>query len=171
MKKTTVILSACLFVSTANAAIITIQHNVTNLPSSGYVSIDLDDDGVADVNLASNFYINTWAWGGTEFTWSYSLLGDVVDADLPWKRGNYWPDPYGHVQDNHLYLPIRNTSIGNYYGYITYDFHSDSHSVSLNSYTYENSGAAITVVPEPTSIWLFGSGLVAIIGVGRRRTA
>ncbi len=172
MIKTTIVLSACLFVSTANAAIVTIEHNITNLPSSGYVPIDLDNDGLADVNLASNFYISTWdTWGATQFTWSYSLIGDVIDANLPWTRGNFWPDPSGHVQDNHLYLPIRNTSIGNYYGYITYDFHPDSNSVSLNSYTYENSGSAITVVPEPASVWLLGSGLVAIIGVGRRRAA
>jgi hypothetical protein len=169
MKKTTIVLSACLFVSTANAAIVTIQHDITNLPPSGYVPIDLDDDAIADVNLASNFYINVFD-SAAEFTWSYSLRGDVIDASLPWTRGNYWPDPYGHVQDNHLYLPIRNTSIGNYYGYITYDFHPDSHSVSLNSYTYENSGAAITVVPEPTSVLLFGLGLVAI-GIGCRRAA
>jgi hypothetical protein len=172
MKTTTIVLSAYLFLTTANADIVTIQHDITNLPSSGYVPIDLDDDGLADANLASNFYISTYGtWGGTQFTWSYSLIGNSIDAHLPWTRGNYWPDPYGHVQDNHLYLPIRNTSIGNYYGYITYDFHPGSDSVSLDSYTYDNSGAAITVVPEPTSVWLFGSGLVALVGVGRRRAA
>lgn len=177
MKTTTIVLSAYLFVSTANAAILTIEHNITDLPSSGYVSIDLDDDGIADVNLASNFYISTYnVWGGTEFTRSYSLIGDVIDVNIPWTRGNYWPDASGHVLDNHLYLPIRDTSIGNYYGYITFDYHRDSNSVSLDSYTYDNSGSAITVaaaVPEPTSVGLLGSGLVAIIGIGvaRRRTA
>ena len=132
MKKTTTLLSACLFVSAANAAIVTVQLNITNLPPSGYVPIDLDDDGVADANFASNFYISTFdTWGGSEFTWSYSLIGNVIDANLPWTRGNYWPDPSGHVQDNHLYLPIRNTSIGNYYGYITYDFHPESDSLLI----------------------------------------
>jgi hypothetical protein len=175
MKKTTLVLSAYLFVSTASAAIVTIEHHITNLPSSGYVPVDLDADGFADINLASNFYISIWdTWGATQFTRSYSRIGDVIDVNLPWTRGNDWPNSYGYVQDNHLYLPIRNTSMGNYYGYITYDYHDYSHSVSLNSYTYENSGSAIIVaapVPEPTSVWLLGSGLVAIIGVARRRAA
>jgi hypothetical protein len=172
MKRPTIVLSACLLASAANAAIVTVQLNITDLPSSGFVPVDLDHDGVADVNLASNFYINVFD-SATEFTWSYALIGDVVDASLPWTRGNYWPDPQGHVQDNHLYLPIRNTSIGNDYGYITYDFHPESYSVSVDSFTYDNSGSAITVtvVPEPTSVWLLGSGLVATIGVARRRAA
>ena len=172
MKRPTIVLSACLLASAANAAIVTVQLNITDLPSSGFVPVDLDHDGVADVNLASNFYINVFD-SATQFTWSYALIGDVVDASLPWTRGNYWPDPHGHVQDNHLYLPIRNTSIGNDYGYITYDFHPESYSVSVDSFTYDNSGSAITVtvVPEPTSVWLLGSGLVATIGVARRRAA
>ena len=170
MKTTTIVLAAYLLVSTANAAIVTIERHIPNLPSSGYVPIDLDGDGIADLNFASNFYISTFdTWGATAFTRSYSLIGDVIDVNLPWTRGNDWPDPSGHVQDNHLYLPIRNTSIGNFYGYVTYDYHPDSQSVSLNSYTYENSGSPITVVPEPTSVWFFGLGLVAIIGVARRR--
>ena len=174
MKTTTIVLAAYLLAAKANAAIVTIERHITDLPSSGYVPIDLDGDGIADLNFASNFYISTYGtWSGTEFTWSYSLIGGVVDGSLPWVRGNFWPDPNGHVQDNHLYLPLRDTSIGNYYGYITYDFHPESDSVSLDSYTYDNSGAAITIaaVPEPTSVWLLGSGLVAIIGVSRRRAA
>jgi hypothetical protein len=89
MKTTTIVLWAYLFVSTANAAIVTIEHNITNLPSSGYVPIDLDDDGFADINLASNFYISTWnTWSATEFTRSYALIGDVIDANLPWSGGS-----------------------------------------------------------------------------------
>ena len=172
MKKPTIVLSACLLASAANAAIVTVPLNITYLPSSGFVPIDLDHDGIADVNLASNFYINVFD-SAAEFTWSYSLIGNVIDASLPWTRGNYWPDPNGHVQDNYLYLPIRNTSIGNYYGYITYDFHPVSDSVSVHSFTYDNSGSAITVTaaPEPTSVWLLASGLAATIGVARRRAA
>ena len=171
MKKTTLVLSACLLASATNAAIYTVPLNITDLPSSGYVPVDLDADGISDVNLASNFYINVFD-SAAQFTWSYSLVGNVIDASLPWTRGNFWPDPSGHVQNNHLYLPIRNTSIGIYYGYITYDFHPESYSVSVHSFTYDNSGSAITVTaaPEPTSVWFFGLGVVAI-GVRRRRDA
>lgn len=149
MKYNTVFVLVCLFTVAANADIVTVAHHINNLPASGYLSVDLDDDGTADINLASNFYVSSWA--GTQFVGSYAMLGDVIDAGLSWGNGNTWPDASGSVQEGHLYLPIRNTTIGNYFGYVSYDYHPDSNSVSLNSYTYDNTGAAITVVPEPVS--------------------
>lgn len=156
----------------ANASLITIEHNITNLPSSGYFSIDLDGDGLNDINLASNFYVSVFNYN-TNFTSSYSLIGDVIDANTTWRGGNDWPSSFGYVQDDLLYLGVRNTTIGDYYGYITFNF--ENNSVSLNSYTYENSGSAITVgatvVPVPTAVWLFGSGLLGLIGFAKRKPA
>lgn len=179
MKKITFGLLVYFFIGTANASLITIDHNITYLPSSGYFEIDLDDDGLVDINLASNFYVSVWSQN-TEFTTPYSLIGDVIDANNTWRQGNTWLDLYGsiqdYVQDDLLYLSVRNTTVGDYYGYITFNYNSNSNSnsVSLNSYTYENSGAAITVgsteVPEPTSLALLGLGLAGF-GFMRKKKA
>jgi hypothetical protein len=58
----------------------------------------------------------------------------VIDANNTWTQGNTWLDLYGnvqgYVQDDLLYLGVRNTTIGDYYGYVTFNYASNS--VSLN---------------------------------------
>lgn len=178
MKSTVIFAGACLLIGTTNAAIVTVNHNVTLLPPTGYLEADLDGDGVADINLASNFYVSVWTQN-TQFTTPYSLIGDVVGPQNAWRQGNTWLDLYGSIQnytqDGYLYLGVRNTSLGNYYGYIKFNYYQESNSISLNSYTYENTGLPITVtasaVPEVATAWLFASGLIGLVGVARRRTA
>jgi len=171
MKQSFLALLIFVVFGTANATIITVDHDTTYLPPSGYYVIDLDDDGFGDINLASNFYVSIWG-GDTQFTTPYFLTGEVIDASSTWRQGNTWLDLYGniqdYVQDDLLYLGVRNTSIGDYYGYITFNYYSDTNSVSLNSFTYEDSGSAITVasstttVPAPTSLLLLSLGLVGL---------
>lgn len=178
MKNIILCASTFLLIATANASIVTVDHNVTNLPSGGYLETDLDKDGLLDINLASNFYVSVWGQS-TEFTTPYSLIGEEIGPNNSWRQGNTWLDLYGSIQsytqNGFLYLGIRNTSVGNYYGYIKYNYDPNSNSISLNSYVYENSGASIKVgasaVPEPTTLLLFGSGLIGLIGMARRKTA
>ena len=37
--------------------------------------------------------------------------------------------------------------------------------------TYTLAAAAVSEVPLPGALWLFGSGLLALVGIGRRRNA
>ena len=178
MKSIAIFLFACFIVGAANATIITVDHNVTTLPPGGYLETDLDADGIVDINLASNFYVSVWG-GNTQFTTPYSLIGEVIGDSNSWMQGNTWLDLSGpvqnYVQDGLLYLGVRNTSLGSYYGYITYNYDSYSNSISLNSYTYDKSGQPLvvstTTVPEPSSVWLLGAGLAGLIGIARRKVA
>lgn len=177
MKKIIIFASTYLLVGAANATIVTVNHNVTYLPPSGYLEIDLDGDGIADINLASNFYVSVWSQN-TQFTTPYTLIGDEIGPNNVWENGYAWLDLYGsiqnYVQEGYLYLGVRNTSIGNNYGYIKYNYDSNSNSISLNSFIYENAGTPITVtsaVPEPITTLLLGLGLIGLIGVLGRKTA
>jgi hypothetical protein len=80
MLKQTLTLATLTFSLSVNATLITIEHNITNLPYSGYVPIDLDADGNTDINLASNRYANVFNLD-TRFSRSYSLIGDEINAD------------------------------------------------------------------------------------------
>ncbi|CAA0087820.1 Uncharacterised protein [Halioglobus japonicus] len=172
IKKTLALAGLSAMTLSANASLITVEHNITDLPYSGYVQIDIDGDGLKEINLASNRYVSVFNYD-TYFTRSYSLIGDVIDASIAWKQGNYWPNPNGYVQDDLLYLAVRNTTIGHYYGYMTYEYHASTDTVSLRSYTYENSGAPITVrastVPIPAASWLLGSAILFLAGIRRKK--
>ncbi|OWQ48915.1 hypothetical protein CDL60_03255 [Roseateles noduli] len=166
---------AYLFGGAAYSAIVTVDHDVTLLPASGYLEIDLDGDGVKDINLASNYYVSVWT-GGTQFTNHYSHVGDEVGPGDTWRQGNDWLDLHGvgnYVDNGFLYLGIRNTSAGNNYGYIKYNYYADSNSISLNSYTFDDSGSAITVagnsVPEPSTLLLLTTALVCVAAAARSK--
>ena len=39
----------------------------------------------------------------------------------------------------------------------------------MNSYNMSVTAAGISAVPVPAAVWLFGSGLIGLIGVARRK--
>ncbi len=46
-----------------------------------------------------------------------------------------------------------------------------SQTVDQNTFTWSSSTASTAVVPVPAAVWLFGSGLIGIAGIARRRKA
>ena len=62
-------------------------------------------------------------------------------------------------------ISINNIAAGNYYALVT----GNPTGSSGGSYTVAM--AALTPVPVPASVWLFGSGLLGLVGVTRRKAA
>lgn len=59
----------------------------------------------------------------------------------------------------------------------TYDFFDNAYGravwslTSAGQLTYSIAGAAVSEVPVPAALWLFGSGLLGLVGIGRRKSS
>ncbi|MES2317857.1 MAG: PEP-CTERM sorting domain-containing protein [Pseudomonadota bacterium] len=143
---------------------------------------DLDGDTVNDLGLSEDCCSpNRTYVSGTSTKWQYAWMnaGQVVDGSLAWVSFTSGYTPTAPMLPGLNYLAISNTSMGNYFGYATIDFQlptvgTGGYSQTLKSYTYDNSGAGITVgaeVPEPASLGLFGLGLMGLVFNARRKKA
>jgi hypothetical protein len=186
MKRLAAILGMVLgLVSTsAMAGVVQVNLNQT-LPNEGFSTVSIDGDATADIGLAASISDANYTYlngSGLPASWSYSWLsqGQVVDSSLTWTSGGEgYTTTAAPVTPGLNYLAVRNTSIGNYYGYITLDFQEPSYqnyaggyTQTLVSYTYDNTGGAVTVgaVPVPATLALLGLGFVGM-GVSRRKQA
>lgn len=158
----------------SNATLITNEINLL-LPTSGSLQVDLDGDSVFDIGLAEDCCAddNTWTDAddyATEVVLSWLSLGDVIDGSLAWTGDSAYMDLGGQVIGLN-YIAVQNFSLGNFFGYITLDYNGTD--LYLASFTYDDTGSALTVaeVPEPTSIALFGLGLIGFILARAKKNA
>mgnify|MGYP000569035098 CR=1 FL=1 len=171
MKKCTNLLLglACLLISVSSSAtLITNDINIL-LPTEGSLYVDLDGDLINDIGLAEDCCEadNTWTDAGsfsTEVVLAWLSMGDVVDGALAWTGDSAYMDLGGQVIGAN-YIAVKNTSVGDFFGYITLDY--DGTDLYLSSFTYDDSGRSVAVsvasIPEPTSIALFGLALVGFV--------
>lgn len=184
LKKLLCLASIALLPHLSSASVVTVDINQF-LPHSGFTDYDIDGDSFFDIGLSEDCCSPNktfvYSFGPTKWQYSWLKVGDKVDSSLAWVSGTYGYTPLALMLPGRNYLAVSNTSIGNYFGYITIDFQAPlvetgGYTQKLISYTFENSGQAITVgdadkntVSSPASIGLFGLGLAGLVFGARRR--
>jgi hypothetical protein len=179
MKRLAVIFGMVLGLISASAMALPAQVNLNLTLTNGpnYPIYSIDGDSFGDIGVAASQYAanktSLDAKGAVEFSLSWLSQGQVVNSLLPWVSGARVTTTVAPATPGLNYLAVRNTSIGNYYGYITLDFqqplyqaYDGGYTQTLVSYTFDDSGDPITVgtvrVPVPSTIALLGFGLVGI---------
>ena len=132
--------------------------------SEGMNSLDLYYDVAGDTSYGYDFILDVMGSGTiSNVTGGDSDLGDVF--------GSGWRQFGGSV-----YGETGSSVLG-----FSFDFFADAGSSLLISGSYTNAdfldetitssiiGTAVSAVPVPAAVWLFGSGLLALVGFVRRR--
>ena len=106
-------------------------------------------DGYSTVNNGIGApLLDMWGLLVPTHTWSEFIIGDVYGP------GQHW---YGQVWDNNS----------------TQDFIYTMQGPVGDGVAHINKGSALvreySVVPVPAAVWLFGTGLISIVGVARRK--
>ena len=161
----------------------------TNNMTYDFVSSQLDKGGVFEgfryatnpevITLWANFHVNLSSGAISanaivdhNVLVASAYLGNIIhDGVLGYTSRNQSLHSYFRLGAYIYYAPNPATTTTTYYdtgtGYNPFLFSTSSTSSSYTgSYLVQAS-----VIPVPSAIWLFGSGLIGLIGVARRKTA
>lgn len=130
-----------------------LSGNKNSVKISGTV---VTDKGTATKNLflAS---LDSWNFGWDLETESNFLIGFNTTVD---KKGGTICDLYGCTLGESAYLSLLYTSF-NPTDLSNFD--------NKGKYNFTSDAVAVTTIPVPAAVWLFGSGLIGIAGLARRK--
>lgn len=177
--------AATLFV-TSSAQAVTVSLDPVSVSTQTGNSLSLDvlaDFSSTEIDGGSiDFSFDSALLGYSSFSWDSDFLSLTQDTQID-------------IQDSDLVSIIFGTSLsgtltgdGHTLGSITFDALAES-TTSINmadsvkwggfvdstsdpvAVTYNNATVDIAAVPIPAAVWLFGSGLVGLAGIARRRSA
>jgi hypothetical protein len=119
--------------------------------SKGHISIFgfTNETGKGPVTLMSADLTGEWAWNGNLI--GFNTTGIVCDPAI-----NAWLGGGGCTTDEVVYFSLES-------GFPSGFPYTDGN--------FSRSGVAYTSVPLPAAVWLFGSGLLGLAGIARRRKA
>ena len=100
----------------------------------------------------------------------YNVLGNAAGGPLT-STG-----PFSNVQSTHYWSATEYALVptnGWYFGFDDGNQLTAGKAFAYGAWAVQsgNAGAALAPVPVPAAVWLFGSGLLGLIGVARRRNA
>ena len=131
--------------------------------SAGTTTLDLYYDVEGDISYGYDFILDVIGSGGI------SNVGGG-DSDLGSSFGSGWRQFGGDI-----YGEIGSSVLG-----FSFDFTADTGTSLLISGSYTDSNfidapitsatlATVSAVPVPAAVWLFGSGLIGLVGMARRK--
>ena len=102
----------------------------------------------------------------------YNVLGGVAGSSITTTHNSNY-DLFSNVQSNDFDDYWSSTEFANnptYAWYFTFSNGVQSYLINnLNGYAWAVQSGNAGVVPVPAAVWLFGSGLLALVGFGRQR--
>jgi len=159
------------------------QDNLSNLDQFGLFLTNTDST-LTPPGPATEPQFNTFLGYGVKMKdWLFSV-NQVATADgslVPVNSGvGDWTDPFqgwGGNGDTINWTTTSDTTVGNSLSLYRYFYNPDASAatqlygtINIDSATGVVSYNAVSAVPVPAAVWLFGSGLMGLVGVARRRS-
>ncbi len=191
--------SALLFCGTINAQIINVNYPAVEIASSGGTDVSLTDNGGGNADLSINglaidviqffgessddinpdetFSLTGSATdftgtGGT-FSGSFSIGGGLASGTFSGLNVNQYSFLGSTTGDAGGYMDITSGSLlqglASYTGGFVINWSGDA--LASSGGMIGSGKLDVPAVPVPAAVWLFGSGLLGLVGIARRKSA
>ena len=171
MKKRHVVLiavSLCLFVA-GNAFALNSEPAYSGTIPTDFSGYTQDTDGVY------NFDLSSFNWGKGDADWNHLVTPEATSGGyrlkLEVEATTYGPKSYYSDTNKNFFKAYQNNATGDYFWAIE-DGGGKSHSDGTwgksdkdNNDVYASASSA---VPIPAAVWLFGSGLLGLVGIRKK---
>ena len=159
-----------LFLSDAHSAVVTMNPNpITSLSQGAYVyELELvsADSNTNIFRFDLNLVQASTTGQGVAFTFVFDQ--SIVSSSVVNQGGYYW---LSFSNPNYLSVGVQDTATAGITGTIEFTLSATPHTLDVTPYFGTVKSATFSAVPIPGAAWLFGSGLLGLIGMARRMKA